>query len=484
MTYEGPSFRDEYILGSDGKPIVDRYGRPVRRRQPQRRPRRDQQATQQSPHNASSSANGPRDPHEFPVQRPAQNPQSPQGPQGPQSPRGPQQGGFDVSNSVDYAARRQNQAGQPYQGPADPIGAAQAQNQQRPQQYIPSEAERARLERQRYEQQRAYNAAPQAPAYQPSNRFLRALDEKRRKPIKLRPAGCMTGAIWLVVIILVLNIAGVFWLDSQLERTQAKSPNQIANTAGTNWLLVGSDSRQGFTDEDADRLGTGGDIGSKRTDTIMVLHIPNTGKATLVSLPRDSYVQVPGYGQDKINAAFTYGGAPLLAQTVEQNTGLRIDHYAEIGMGGLANVVDAVGGIDICPVEGIWDPLAGLDIQAGCQTMDGPTALGYVRTRATGLGDIDRVQRQREFFSALVDKVTTLGTYGNPFRGLPTIKAVAQSFTVGERDHVWNLLRVAVAMRSGVETVTVPYSGFADTEVGSVVVWDQEQSQQLFARLR
>jgi LCP family protein required for cell wall assembly len=310
------------------------------------------------------------------------------------------------------------------------------------------------------------------------------LDDKRRKPIKLRPAGCATSAIWLVVIVLVLNIAGVFWLDSQLERTQAQSPNQIANTAGTNWLLVGSDSREGFTDEEANRLGTGGDIGSKRTDTIMVLHIPNAGKATLVSLPRDSYVQIPGYGQDKINAAFTYGGAPLLAQTVEQNTGLRIDHYAEIGMGGLANVVDAVGGIEICPAEGISDPLAGLEIQAGCQTMDGPTALGYVRTRATGLGDIDRVQRQREFFSALVNKVTTLGTYGNPFRGFPTIKAVAQSFTVGESDHVWNLLRVALAMRSGVETVTVPYSGFADTEVGSVVMWDQEQSQQLFTRLR
>ena len=472
MTYEGPSFRDEYILGPDGKPIVDRYGRPVRRRQAQRRPRRDQPTAQQGPRNVPSSPNSPRDPHEFPAQRPAQSPQ------------GPQRGGFNEPRSVDYAGRRQHQAGQPYQGPADPIAAAQARNQQRPQQYIPTEAERARLERQRYEQQRALNAAPQAPSYQPSNRFLKALDEKGRKPIKLRPAGCATSAIWLVVIVLVLNIAGVFWLDSQLERTQAQSPNQIANTAGTNWLLVGSDSRQGFTDEEANRLGTGGDIGSKRTDTIMVLHIPNAGKATLVSLPRDSYVQIPGYGQDKINAAFTYGGAPLLAQTVEQNTGLRIDHYAEIGMGGLANVVDAVGGIEICPAEGISDPLAGLEIQAGCQTMDGPTALGYVRTRATGLGDIDRVQRQREFFSALVNKVTTLGTYGNPFRGFPTIKAVAQSFTVGESDHVWNLLRVALAMRSGVETVTVPYSGFADTEVGSVVMWDQEQSQQLFARLR
>ena len=132
----------------------------------------------------------------------------------------------------------------------------------------------------------------------------------------------------------------------------------------------------GLSDEEAARLGTGGDVGVGRTDTIMLLHIPTVGEARLVPLPRDSYVTIPGYGDDKINAAFTYGGPQLLTATVENATGLRIDHYAEIGMGGLANVVDAIGGVELCPAEPINDPLANLDIQAGCQKMDGATSPG------------------------------------------------------------------------------------------------------------
>lgn len=301
---------------------------------------------------------------------------------------------------------------------------------------------------------------------------------------RLRPRGCLSGLAWTLVVVLVLAVAGTFWLDSRLNRVAADPPQHIAATSGTNWLLVGSDSRTGLSEADAQRLGTGGDIGSMRTDTIMLLHIPLTGKATLVSLPRDSYVNIPGYGMDKINAAFTFGGPQLLTQTVEEATGLRIKHYAEIGMGGLANVVDAVSGIEVCPKEPIQDPLAHLDIQAGCQKVDGPTALGYVRTRATAMGDLDRVQRQREFFAALVKKVSSAGTLANPFRLLPTITTVTGSFTVGEKDHVWNLARVALAMRGGVATETVPVGGFGNYDVGSVVLWDEEGSQQLFNSLK
>lgn len=301
---------------------------------------------------------------------------------------------------------------------------------------------------------------------------------------RLRPRGCLSGLAWTLVVVLVLAVAGTFWLDSRLNRVAADPPQHIAATSGTNWLLVGSDSRTGLSEADAQRLGTGGDIGSMRTDTIMLLHIPLTGKATLVSLPRDSYVNIPGYGMDKINAAFTFGGPQLLTRTVEEATGLRIKHYAEIGMGGLANVVDAVSGIEVCPKEPIQDPLAHLDIQAGCQKVDGPTALGYVRTRATAMGDLDRVQRQREFFAALVKKVSSAGTLANPFRLLPTITTVTGSFTVGEKDHVWNLARVALAMRGGVATETVPVGGFGNYDVGSVVLWDEEGSQQLFNSLK
>lgn len=294
----------------------------------------------------------------------------------------------------------------------------------------------------------------------------------------------MTSLVWLLVVAVVISIGTVFWVDSKLNRIEAFPSSHISDTAGTNWLLVGSDSREGFTEEDVARLGTGGDIGSMRTDTIMVLHLPAIGSPTLLSIPRDSYVSIPGYGMDKINAAFAVGGAPLLTQTVEQATGLRINHYAEIGMAGLANVVDAVGGIEVCPAEAIDDPLANLNIQAGCQKIDGPTALGYVRTRATAMGDLDRVARQREFFSSLVGKLTSTSTLINPFRFWPTVSSVAGSFTVNEKDHAWQLLRVALAMRGGVETTTVPVGGFEDTDVGNVVLWDDTAAQELFNSLR
>ncbi|MCU9519579.1 LCP family protein [Corynebacterium sp. ES2794-CONJ1] len=288
----------------------------------------------------------------------------------------------------------------------------------------------------------------------------------------------------ILATIVVFSLVSVLWLDMKINRTPFASAAPIASTSGTNWLLVGSDSRAGLSEEEANRLGTGGDIGSRRTDTIMVMHIPLRGQATLVSIPRDSYVNIPGYGMDKINAAFTYGSAPLLTQTVEESTGLSIDHYAEIGMGGLAHVVDALGGIEVCPDQPIEDPLAQLNIGAGCQLVDGPTALGYVRTRQTAMGDLDRVQRQREFFSALVNKTTDLSIIFNPYRLIRTILTTVDSFTAGSGDHLWHLLRVAFAMRSGVRTETVPVGGFAEYDVGSVVLWDEAGATALFDSMR
>lgn len=417
----------EFLLGSDGKPLLDRYGRPIRRRR--------------------------------------------------SAPRRPE-----LSEATRVIRTETTQM--PAQHRAVP--------QERPRQYIPTPEEQQRYRAQQYYQQQqpaqpVQPGQPGQPGFEPNRRYRRSqvtLPAEPKKRRRLRPGGCITGLVWTLVIVMVLGIAGTLWLDTRLNRVQAAPPQHIAKTSGSNWLLVGSDSRSGLSEEDVQRLGTGGDIGSMRTDTIMVLHIPSSGKATLMSIPRDSYVEIPGYGMDKINASFTYGGAPLLTQTVENATGLRINHYAEIGMGGLANVVDAVGGIEVCPAESIDDPLASLNIAAGCQKVDGPTALGYVRTRHTALGDLDRVQRQREFFAALVNKLTSTSTLVNPFRIMPTINTVAGSFTVGKKDHAWHLARVALAMREGVETVTVPYAGFADYDVGNVVLWDEVASEELFASLR
>ena len=185
---------------------------------------------------------------------------------------------------------------------------------------------------------------------------------------------------------------------------------------GTTYLLVGSDSRAGPVRGGAQALGTG-NAGGQRTDTIMLLHTGD-GPNLLMSIPRDSLVEVPGYGTTKINAAYAFGGPKLLTQTIEQNTGIRIDKYVEIGLGGLAGVVDAVGGIEICPTFDMEDKLAKLDIKKGCQEADGATALGYARSRHTDprYGDIDRVKHQREVVAAVGDEVLSPWTFVNPVR--------------------------------------------------------------------
>ena len=440
--------------------MVDRYGRPIRGRE-----------------GATPRGQRPQRPQQQPARQPRQTGGGQQPRQGqPRQTGRPQQYIPDPAESQQYYETQQ--LGR--DGGAPMGQQRQSQGQRRPR--TTGQGQRQGQGR-RNPQQRSGQRAPQQRRRPAGNQSPCGNLGNFRLP-RLRPRGCLSGLAWTLVVVLVLAVAGTFWLDSRLNRVAADPPQHIAATSGTNWLLVGSDSRTGLSEADAQRLGTGGDIGSMRTDTIMLLHIPLTGKATLVSLPRDSYVNIPGYGMDKINAAFTFGGPQLLTQTVEEATGLRIKHYAEIGMGGLANVVDAVSGIEVCPKEPIQDPLAHLDIQAGCQKVDGPTALGYVRTRATAMGDLDRVQRQREFFAALVKKVSSAGTLANPFRLLPTITTVTGSFTVGEKDHVWNLARVALAMRSGVTTETVPVGGFGNYDVGSVVLWDEEGSQQLFNSLK
>ena len=226
----------------------------------------------------------------------------------------------------------------------------------------------------------------------------------------------MRRVVLTLFAVMVLAVAGVvataFWIDTKLHRIPALADyaDRPAEGKGTTWLLVGSDSRQGLTPEQQAELATGGDIGNGHTDTIMLVHMPalwSDTPTTMVSIPRDSYVEIPDYGTDKINASFAVGGAPLLAQTVEQATGVRLDHYAEVEFDGFARLVDAIGGVTMCPPEPISDPLAGIDLPAGCQKLDGRNALGYVRTRATPRADLDRMVNQRQFMSTLMHRAAS-----------------------------------------------------------------------------
>jgi LCP family protein required for cell wall assembly len=295
-----------------------------------------------------------------------------------------------------------------------------------------------------------------------------------------------------LVLLFVLFLGGVWiYLDNSINRVDALKDysGRPATAAGTNWLIVGSDSREGLTPGQEQQLSTG-DVAAagagSRTDTIMVAHLPdNSTKPTLLSLPRDSEVTIPGHGQNKINAAFSIGGPTLLVQTVEQATGLHIDHYAEIGFGGFANIVDAIGGVNMCIDQPMQDDYTNITLPAGCQTLDGAHALGFVRTRhstATPRSDLDRVANQRKFIGALASQIATPGTLLNPFHFFPFLSAAPGALTMDSGDHLQNLVGLAWALRGisggGVVTTTVPVTS------ASAQNWDKAKSTQLFDALR
>lgn len=222
----------------------------------------------------------------------------------------------------------------------------------------------------------------------------------------------------------------------------------------------------------------------------MLLHVPTLGDPTLVSLPRDSYVEVPDHGWDKLNSAHSRGGPELLTATVEQASGLRIDGYLEIGFGGFVSVVDEVGGVEMCLDAPVQDDKAHIDLPAGCQVLEGRDALGYVRMRySDNRGDIGRVERQREFLSALVTQLATPATVLNPWRLHEVGTATGGAVSMGEDTSLLEAGRMALAMRSVANgsgtSVTVPVanSNFS-SPVGSAVLWDEEDAAALFTALR
>jgi LCP family protein required for cell wall assembly len=249
---------------------------------------------------------------------------------------------------------------------------------------------------------------------------------------------------------------------------------------GTTYLVVGSDSRKDLSAEQRKKLGTGG-AGGQRTDTIMIMHI-GAGPNLLMSIPRDSIVDIPGKGTTKINAAYAYGGPKLLIRTIELNTGIKIDHYVEIGFGGFVDVVDAVGGIEVCPTRKMKDKLANLDIDKGCQEADGVTALGYARSRHTDprFGDITRARHQREVVSAIGKEATSPWTILNPIRYYRVNMAGAKTFSVSEGTGPIDLGRFAWAMTrvNGENGLTcgVPIRDLA-------VNWDEVRSKKLFEHI-
>jgi len=249
-----------------------------------------------------------------------------------------------------------------------------------------------------------------------------------------------------VVVLIAGTVGTYFWLNGKLNK-DVTLPTTSLTSAGTNWLITGSDSRAGLSRAQIDALHVGFDAGTLNSDSIMLLHL-GSGRPVLISIPRDSYVEIPGHGFNKMNAALAYGGASLLIRTVENATGLKIDHYMGIGFGGLVAVVNQIGGVPICLKTAVHDSYSGVNLSAGCHNLNGAQALAFVRDRHSfAIGDLQRIQDQRAFLSALLNKATSPSVYLNPFTALPFGSAAASSLSVDKGTSLYDLLQVAQALR-------------------------------------
>ncbi|MET9392809.1 LCP family protein [Streptomyces sp. NPDC006624] len=306
-------------------------------------------------------------------------------------------------------------------------------------------------------------------------------------------------ALTLVTVLVVTSVATYFWADSKLNRDVDLSLviDRPEAGEGTNYLIVGSDSRAGLSAEDKKRLRTGSAEG-KRTDSMMILHTGSNGP-TLISLPRDSNVTIPSFKgsdsgklypatgrQTKLNAAYAEDGPELLVRTVEANTGLHIDHYVEIGFGGFANIVDAVGGVEMDIPQDIKDTKSGADLKKGKQTLNGEQALAFVRTRYALAGsDLDRTKNQQKFLSALANQVATPSTVLNPFKLYPTMGAGLDSLVVDKEMGLFDLASMFWAMKgvSGGEgtSMNMPIAG---NSANGNLQWDTAKVKKLVEELK
>lgn len=258
--------------------------------------------------------------------------------------------------------------------------------------------------------------------------------------------------IGAVAAVAVLVISAAMW--NAYRSFNAKVTHIDAIPAGhstgkdQNLLLVGNDSRAGLSEQELKEVATQADAGLN-TDTMLLVHIPANGKkATAVSLPRDSYVNIAGVGMRKLNSAYADGacaqgcgnhlsdaqkaaGARKLVETVQTLSGLHIDHYVEVGLLGFYDITNELGGVTVCLKAPAKDHYSGIDLPAGVQTIKGTQALAFVRQRH-GLpgGDLDRVKRQQAFLSAVADKVLSKDTLLKPWKLKPLMDSVGKSLTV------------------------------------------------------
>lgn len=294
--------------------------------------------------------------------------------------------------------------------------------------------------------------------------------------------------IWilaLVVLLTALAVGAIFFAEFRMG--DAGSLAALDDGEGT-YLVVGSDSRENLPD---DLEGNFGDFAGERADVIILMQVVDD-TVQILSIPRDLKVEIPGHGTNKINAAYAFGGPDLLVETVSASTGIGIDHYMEVDFGGFANIVDALGGIELDFPHPARDLKSGLDVaEAGTRAVDGSTALAYARSRsyeelidggwqATDGGDIARTGRQREVLMQILAKASSPSGL---IRSPRVLTEVTANLTVDSTVTPLRMARTAWAFRSAGSTqaVTLPVVGASEGGVSYVVRAEPQATEVLEA---
>ncbi|WP_030740051.1 LCP family protein [Streptomyces sp. NRRL S-31] len=317
----------------------------------------------------------------------------------------------------------------------------------------------------------------------------------------------MRAVTTLSVVVLAsagIGHAVVSSLDAGIARVDAfkDMKNRPRAGHGMNLLLVGTDGRDKISEADRRAYRLGGQP-CHCTDTMMIVHIAeDRERATVVSLPRDSYAEVPAHVDRnsgrrhgphpvRLNAAYAEGGPQLTIRTVENMTHVKIDHYLEVDFTSFMKTVDVLGGVEVCTPVPLKDRYTGLDLAAGTHTLRGGQALQYVRARhLDGASDLGRMKRQQRFLAALIEKATSSGVLLNPMRFRDVTRAVLGSVRADAGFGTDELLDLGRAMRdfspSSSEFTTVPIGqmNYPVKGIGSTLKWEPARAEKLFGAVR
>ncbi|MFJ3922196.1 LCP family protein [Streptomyces sp. NPDC090022] len=284
--------------------------------------------------------------------------------------------------------------------------------------------------------------------------------------------------------LLTTLVSGAAWAGTTAGRS---GPDR-----GTNILVVGTDSRAGLSKAEKERLHVGGK-GCNCTDVMMLVHLSQDGRrASVVSIPRDSYVEyADGSGvKGKINGAYARGGGPLTVKTVEKATGLHVHHYLETGFAGFERAVDGLGGATVCTDTHLADENSGLDLIPGFHHTDGRGALRYVRARHVGRpGDLGRVRRQQRAVSDLLTRLTAEGALADPLATATTVRTLLKSVRTDAGTGLTDLVRIGLTLgrlspeRTEFATVAMREFDHRVPGVGSTLLWHEERARALWAAL-